>query len=121
MSQPSDFPFESSWLPLLKDLGVNARDVMRRAGLPEDLLSRSGSRISTQDYFRFWRALERSVDDPAVALRLVETLTTEAFSPAMFAALCSPNLQVAVERLANYKRSEERRVGKECKIGRAHV
>ncbi|MCA9645738.1 MAG: AraC family transcriptional regulator [Polyangiaceae bacterium] len=104
MSQPSDFPFESSWLPLLKDLGVNARDVMRRAGLPEDLLSRSGSRISTQDYFRFWRALERSVDDPAVALRLVETLTTEAFSPAMFAALCSPNLQVAVERLANYKR-----------------
>lgn len=104
MSQPSDFPFESSWLALLKDLSVDAREVMRRAGLPEDLLSRTGSRISTPDYFRFWRALEQTVDDPALALRVVETVTTEAFSPAMFAALCSPSLRVAIERLANYKR-----------------
>lgn len=104
MSQPSDFPFEASWQPLLRDLGVNARDVMRRAGLPEDLLTRSAPRISTKEYFRFWRALEQLVDEPALPLRLVETLTTEAFSPAMFAALCSPNLGVAVERLSTYKR-----------------
>ncbi|MCS6068795.1 hypothetical protein LNO81_30395 [Klebsiella variicola subsp. variicola] len=37
-------------------------------------------------------------------LRVIETLTTQTFSPPLFAALCSPNLILAVQRLATYKK-----------------
>jgi AraC-like DNA-binding protein len=89
---------------LLKDLGVKPADVMRRAGLPEDLLTRPQVGLSTAEYFSFWRSLEAAVGDPLFPLRLVDAITPEVFSPPIFAALCSPNLRLATQRLSHYKR-----------------
>lgn len=104
MTQASTFPVEAGWRTLLKDLGVRPADVMRRAGLPEDLLSRPQAGLSTEDYFSFWRSLEAAVGDPLFPLRLVDAITPEVFSPPIFAALCSANLHQAAQRLSHYKR-----------------
>jgi len=98
-----EFKIEPAWRPVLKDLGVRPADVLRRAKLPGDLFSQTDARLATEDYFRLWRALETEVDDPGLALKLVDAYGAESFSPLLFAALCSPNLVVAIERIAKYK------------------
>lgn len=104
MVQSATFPVDVGWLALLKDLGLRPAHVLRRAALPEDLLSRGKQSLSTQDYFRFWCALEAESGDVMFPLRIIEILTTESFSPPLFAALCSPNLIQAAQRLATYKK-----------------
>ena len=98
------FPLEPTWRPLLKDLGVSPRTVLRRAELPADLLSRDSATLSTVEYFRLWKALEQEVADPMFPIRVSEVLKAEAFHPLVFASLCSTNLSVAVQRIAHYKR-----------------
>lgn len=104
MVQSATFPMDVGWQALLKDLGLRPEHVLRRAALPEDLLSRGKQPLSTQDYFHFWRALETESGDAMFPLRVIETLTTESFSPPLFAALCSPDLIKATQRLATYKK-----------------
>nr|WP_244507268.1 AraC family transcriptional regulator ligand-binding domain-containing protein [Pseudomonas panipatensis] len=75
------------WQALLKVLGLQPSHVLRRAGLPEDLLSREGQQLVTADYFRFWRALEVEAGGAMFPLRIVETVSAESFDPPLFAAL----------------------------------
>ena len=98
------FPLEPGWRPLLEDLAVHPGDLLRRARLPEDLFSRAEVGLSTEEYFRFWTSLEAEVGDPVFPLRIAEVVTTESFLPPLFAALCSPNLIVAAQRISRYKR-----------------
>jgi AraC-like DNA-binding protein len=95
---------DRGWLLIIKDLGVRPDDVLRRAQLPGDLFSRENVRLTTDEYFRLWAALETEAGDPALPLRIGQLISPEAFHPPIFAALCSPDLSVAVRRLARYKR-----------------
>lgn len=97
------YALDSTWRPLIKDLGVSAADVLRRAGLPEDLLAQPEVRLESAAFHRFWRALGEELADPLFPLRVCQAVRSEAFSPALFAALCSPNFLVAVQRIARYK------------------
>lgn len=99
----STYALGSTWRPLLKDLGVSPADVLRRAGLPEDLLSRPEVRLEATEFHRFWGGLEAELADPLFPLRVCEAARGETFSPALFAALCSPNFLIAVQRIARYK------------------
>lgn len=101
--QNKTFSVDIGWQALLKDLGLQPGHVLRRAGFPDDLLSRGGHGLSTEDYFRFWRALEAEAGDAMFPLRIVDALSAETFDPPLFAALCSTNLMQAVQRLAKYK------------------
>ncbi|HEX7804095.1 MAG TPA: AraC family transcriptional regulator [Pseudoxanthomonas sp.] len=103
MTRNKTFPMDIGWQALLKDFGMRPVHVLRRAGLPEDLLSRGDRALSTEEYFRFWRGLEAEARDALFPLRIVEAVTTESFSPPLFAALCSANLVQATQRLAKYK------------------
>lgn len=98
-----EYAVDPGWRLLLADLGVKPAHVLRRAGLPEDMLSRASLRLSVEAYHRFWTSLEAEVDDPLFPIRLGEAISTEAFSPPLFAALCSPDLRTAVGRIADYK------------------
>jgi AraC-like DNA-binding protein len=103
MTRKHTFPVDSGWRTLLKDLGIRADHLLRKAGLPGDLFSRPESGLTTEEYFHFWRTLETEVADPLFPLRMVETITTESFVPPIFAALCSSNLLQASQRLEKYK------------------
>ena len=104
MTKPLGYPVEPSWRLVLKDLGVEESVVLRRAGLPQDLLSRVGTIRRTGDYFRLWDALEAEVDDPLFPVRFNQVMRTEHFMPSLFAAMCSPDLLTAVNRIGRYKR-----------------
>ena len=104
MTPPSrKFAVDPGWQILLRDLGVVPQDVLRHARLPLDLFSRAAPTLSTEEYFRLWHSLEALLDDPAFPLRLVRAFTVEAFSPPIFASLCSANLNTALHRLSQYK------------------
>ena len=95
---------DRSWHLLLRDAGLNASSILRRADLPGDLLNRHDGKLASAEFVRFWCAIEAEADDPAFVVRLADAMSVEAFQPALFAATCSPTLQVAARRLGQYKR-----------------
>jgi AraC-like DNA-binding protein len=104
MSDRNQVFLDRGWLILLRDLGIQPENVLRRAKLPEDLIHQENLRLSVEDYCRLWEALDEEAADPSLPIRLAEAISMEAFHPPIFAALCSPDLTVAVKRIAEYKR-----------------
>ncbi|NNL76958.1 MAG: helix-turn-helix domain-containing protein [Desulfobacterales bacterium] len=101
--QATKFAVDPGWRVILKDIGMNENEVLKRAELPRDLFTRKNAFLSTDEYFRLWKGLEASLNDPSFPLRIGQTISTESFSPPIFASLCSPNLNVAMQRLSRYK------------------
>jgi AraC-like DNA-binding protein len=89
---------------LLADLGVRAADLLDAAGLPGDLLGRDDAALTPPQYYALFDALDHLVGDRELATTIAGTLSPEVFDPPIFAAMCSPNLQVAAERIAVHKR-----------------
>ncbi|OHU24869.1 AraC family transcriptional regulator [Mycobacteroides chelonae] len=89
--------------PLLDNLGIRSDVVLRQAGLPTDLLIRGTNDLSSEDYFGFWRALENESGHETLPVAIARTLTAEFFDAPIFAALCSPNLNVAAHRISKFK------------------
>lgn len=116
------------WRLLLRDLGLDERAVLRRAGLSPTLLHGEGSHVSLDDYYALHAAVEAEADDPTVALRAGQVVSVELFDPALFAAICSPDLNTAATRLGQFKRlvgpfsldvdvgEDETRIGYRCKL-----
>ena len=104
MSDKNAVPLDRGWLILIHDIGARPEDVLRRAGLPEDLFSRENAKLSIDEYFGLWKGLEAEAGDALLPLRLGQSVSTEAFHPLIFAALCSPNLTTALRRISQYKR-----------------
>ncbi len=88
---------------LLHDLQVSPSRVLRRASLPGDLLARGPVALLPEEYFRFWNALDAESADSNLPVRIGRAMSVELFSPPIFAALCSPNLEIAAHRIATYK------------------
>lgn len=103
MTSNRTYAIGEGWKAILAQVGVDYVDVLRRAQLPEDLLNRDNVRLTTESFFRFFEALDASVDDPRFWVRLTEATHPEYFEPPVFAALCSPDLATAAERLARFK------------------
>lgn len=92
------------WRLVLMQLGLKPADVLRRASLPADLFSREKATLTTAEYFRLWQGIEDDTKDPLTPLRIGANIPVEAFDPPIFAALCSTDLNQALQRIAHYKR-----------------
>ena len=103
MKHANSFTIHPGWRLLLKDAGIDGTRVLRRADLPDDLLSRPSASLSTADYFRFWHALDEEAGDPTLPIRIGGAISVEAFDAPIFAALCSPDLNTALRRIRRYK------------------
>ncbi|MBX2803664.1 MAG: AraC family transcriptional regulator [Myxococcales bacterium] len=103
MARTQGYSIGENWKGILAEVGVDHVDVLRRARLPEDLLNREGVRLTTEAFLRFSEALDASVEDPSFWVQLTEAMSPEWFMPPVFAALCSPDLATATERLARFK------------------
>src|SRR6266702_3936096 len=88
---------------LLDDLRIPAGRILRLAQLPAGLLQGRPVALAPEEYFCFWDALDAEADNPNLAVTIGQAISVEMFSPPLFAALCSPNLQVAAWRIATYK------------------
>lgn len=103
MASTRRYDLTPGWRGVLADLGVSHRDVLRRAGLPEDMIDRGQTRVTAEEFFAVTRAMGEMIDDPAFPVRIAEAITPEYFSPSLFAVLCSSNLAVAARRFARFK------------------
>lgn len=103
MARNRTFTLNLRWRALLKDAGMEPEHLLRQAGLPDDTFSDINRGLTTDEYLRFWRVLEKESDDQAFPLPFVERVSAEVFDPPLFAALCSTHMMQAVQRLAKYK------------------
>lgn len=99
------FAISPGWRILLADLDLSVDELLRRAQLPPDLFARPDAGLSTREYFRLWQAFEDMAGEPSLPLplRILDYVSVETFDPPIFAALCSPNLEVAVRRISQFK------------------
>ncbi|MEU6594542.1 AraC family transcriptional regulator ligand-binding domain-containing protein [Streptomyces sp. NPDC046881] len=97
------FTLDPGTRALLHDLGVSLARVLRRAQLPAGLFAHGQVTMATEEYYRFWDALDTEAADPDLAVRIGRALSVEAFNPPIFAALCSADLRTAAERIAAFK------------------
>lgn len=104
MAHTSQFSVNTGWRLVLKDLGIQAANILKRANLPGDLFGREKVFLSTEEYFRLWHAFEEEAVDPTLPLRIGAAISVEAFSPPIFAALCSADLNTALHRIERYKK-----------------
>lgn len=93
-----------AWRLMMADLGFSQTSVLRRAGLPSGLLDGEGTRISLDAFYALWGGLSTEADDPGLALKMGQIGAMELFDPALFAAMCSPNMNTAARRLGEFKR-----------------
>jgi hypothetical protein len=49
---------DRGWGIVLRDVGIQPENVLRRAQLPRDLLTQQQARVRLEEYFRLWNALE---------------------------------------------------------------
>lgn len=103
MKPASRFAVQKAWRLLMLDMGLEPATVLRLAGLPADLFARPEASLSAAEYFRLWGGLEAAAGSEALPLRLGQAISVEAFDPALFACVCSPDLNTALTRLAQYK------------------
>lgn len=89
---------------LISELGLDHIAVLRRAGLPTGMLDGDGSQVTLDAFYHIWAAVTAQADDPLLALKLGDASGIDYFDPAFFAAMCSPSMNVAAQRLADYKR-----------------
>ena len=88
----------------LEMIGVKVGEAFKEAGVPEDLFSRNKPVLDEVDYYAFISAVGRQVTDPKLPIVLASADNIESFSPPIFAAYCSKNGNVCMERLSAYKR-----------------
>lgn len=103
MKQATHFSVHPGWRILLSDMRLNSEHLLRLAGLPADLFSRKEASITADQYFRLWTAIEETAGS-ASPLLIGQAISVEAFDPPIFASLCSPNLNVAMQRLSTFKK-----------------
>ena len=103
MKRASKFAVSPGWQLLLRDMQLDPVVVLKLAQLPVDLFSRPNAWLTPSEYFRLFEAVGQITQDQPLGILLAESLSTEAFDPAVFACLCSRNFAEAVARISQYK------------------
>lgn len=104
MNRGDLFAVNPGWSVLMTDLGIEPANVLRRAGLPGDLLSRRQIWLPPEKYFALIKAVEDEVGEPNLPILIGQAISVEAFDPPIFAAICSRDLNQAAARIAQHKR-----------------
>ncbi|MEQ9053890.1 MAG: AraC family transcriptional regulator ligand-binding domain-containing protein [Roseovarius confluentis] len=101
MTRP--FVIDLGWSALLGELGVRPADLLRSAGLAEDLFARDRPTVTPEGFRNLFDALAKAIGHEAPGLIVGQAMSPEVFSPPLFAAYCCENLAAATRRLSQYK------------------
>ena len=96
-------PVPSQLLERLAAVGVDVARVLRHARLSRSQLA-ARTRVTTREFFAFWRGVEEVSGARDLGLRLGSEASPHQLDVASLAALHAPNLGEALKKLARYKR-----------------
>ncbi len=88
----------------LEMIGVKVGEALKEAGVPEDLFSHQKPMLDEAAYYAFMEAVGKQITDPKLPIAIASADNIESFSPPIFAAYCSKNGRVCLERLGRHKR-----------------
>ena len=97
------YVFDRQFGRLFERAGMDVRELLIGAHLPEDLFGRRDVMLSKEEYYRLMATAGRMAPEGA-ALRIATEEGIETFSPPIFAAYCSSNAEGFITRFAHYKR-----------------
>ncbi|MDC0708697.1 AraC family transcriptional regulator [Stigmatella sp. ncwal1] len=101
---PADLvPVPSVLLDRFAALGVDVARLLRHAGLVPSRFQPPRAKLSTREFFAFWRAVEEVGGSQELGLRVGAEAMPHQFDVASLAALHSPNLGDALKKFARYK------------------
>jgi AraC-like DNA-binding protein len=101
---PADLvPVPSVLLERLATLGLDIARVLRDAQISRSHFT-PRARLTTREFFAFWRAVEQAAVSRELGLRLGSEALPHQLDIASLAALHAPNLGEALKTLARYKR-----------------
>ncbi|REB07067.1 AraC family transcriptional regulator [Sporosarcina sp. BI001-red] len=105
----------------LRQLGISARDVVRKAGLPLTIITESV--VTTAQYFAIWQAYSDLMDDTSKGIvKLATAFETTHYPPSVLTAYHARDYRDALNRMARYKQlcpPEKLRIieeGEHCEI-----
>ena len=99
----TNFLIGRAYRDYLSAMGFCVEQVLKKAGLPEDLFARQAPCLGAEEYFRFLQAIEALSPDKDAPVRLASSGLVSQISPPVFAASCSPDARTCLRRLAQYK------------------
>lgn len=85
----------------IDQLGISRASILTQAKLPL-VITQADARLSTQDFFKLWQALEQ-VGGKDIGFNLLSVMENGQLPPAFLVAYHAKNLQDAIERVARYK------------------
>lgn len=98
------FILDRKYGDLLQSVGISIREVLKKAQLPEDILSHQVPAMTIEEYIRFMNALKELSPDSSSPINIGTIEAIETFSPPIFAAYCSKNALICMKRLSKYKK-----------------
>ena len=103
MAQPETYPLGPQIAQAAFALGLDPGRVLRRAGLPPDILGASHRGLSAAQFYALWRAVEEEGPGPDLPLMLGQALARGTMMPAVQGFACSPDIETGFNRLATFK------------------
>lgn len=97
------FPLDKNYASLLKAYGISVDGLLKRAKLPLDLFTRDNPCVTSEEYYRFMKAIEDIVPDKKMPILLTTADNIETITPPIFGAYCSANARECIRRIAQYK------------------
>lgn len=89
---------------LLQAVGVELKDLLRKADLPDDFLSRKDLTLTQAEYFKMMEAWGELMQNEDGLQILATNLNIETMLPPIYAAYCSSDGLSFLSRIAEYKR-----------------
>ena len=98
------FIVDGRYKDLFAYYGINMNTALKKAKLPGDVFAHKNPTMTEEEYFRFMEVMGEMMTNPGMPIQIVCTNKIESFSPPIFAAYCSKNAEVCIERLSRYKK-----------------
>ena len=97
------FPLDKNYADLLKIYDISVDEVLKRAGIALDIFTRENPCITSNEYYRFMKAIDDIVENKELPIKLATAENIETITPPIFAAYCSENAKECIKRIAQYK------------------
>ena len=97
------YPVAKNLQNFCKILNLSTERILRRAGLPIDLISNEGKGVEAAKFFALWDAMHEEIGSQDMIMDMALAYARGPFVPPLFAFSCSPNIEEGLQRLALFK------------------